>query len=89
MKNNGQAALEYLMAYGWALIVIAIVVGVLIWGTTQQTGGITEEINFEYPILSCEVDENCTSISSLECEGQDLEIACFETECVCKTIQEN
>lgn len=31
MDNKGQAALEYLMTYGWALVVIAIVVGVLIF----------------------------------------------------------
>jgi len=31
MNNRGQAALEYLMTYGWALIVIAIVVGVLVF----------------------------------------------------------
>lgn len=30
MNSRGQSALEYLMTYGWALIVIAIVVGFLI-----------------------------------------------------------
>ncbi len=29
MNNKGQAIIEYLMAYGWALIVIAITVGVV------------------------------------------------------------
>lgn len=37
--NKGQSALEYLMTYGWALIVIAIVIGVLIFVTSGATGG--------------------------------------------------
>ena len=30
MDNKGQSALEYLMTYGWALVVIAIIVGILV-----------------------------------------------------------
>ena len=41
MENKGQSALEYLMTYGWALIVIAIVIGVLIYVTGSTTGGVT------------------------------------------------
>ncbi len=41
MDNRGQSALEYLMTYGWALIVIAIVIGVLIFVTGGATGGVT------------------------------------------------
>jgi len=37
---KGQSALEYLMTYGWALIVIAIVIGVLIFVTSGATGGV-------------------------------------------------
>jgi len=40
MNSRGQAALEYLMTYGWALIVIAIVVGVLVFIVATPTGGI-------------------------------------------------
>ncbi|MDP6670324.1 MAG: hypothetical protein QGI60_00730 [archaeon] len=36
MDNKGQSALEYLMTYGWALIVIAIVIGVLIIVTEEH-----------------------------------------------------
>ena len=39
MNTRGQSALEYLMTYGWALIVIAIVIGVLIFVTSSSTGG--------------------------------------------------
>ncbi len=41
MNMRGQSALEYLMTYGWALIVIAIVIGVLIFVTSGSTGGVT------------------------------------------------
>lgn len=41
MDNKGQAALEYLMTYGWALIVIAIVVGVLVFIVTTPTDVVT------------------------------------------------
>jgi len=41
MDNKAQSALEYLMTYGWALIVIAIVIGVLIFVTGSATGGVT------------------------------------------------
>ena len=37
MNKRGQAALEYLMTYGWALIVIAIVVGVLVFIVAAPT----------------------------------------------------
>lgn len=40
-ENKAQSALEYLMTYGWALIVIAIVIGVLIFVTSGATGGVT------------------------------------------------
>jgi len=41
MNSRGQSALEYLMTYGWALIVIAVVIGVLIFVTGGSTGGVT------------------------------------------------
>ncbi|MBN2067212.1 MAG: hypothetical protein JW744_01975 [Candidatus Diapherotrites archaeon] len=40
MNRKGQAALEYLMTYGWALIVIAIVVGVLIFIVSTPVTGV-------------------------------------------------
>jgi len=40
MNNKGQAALEYLMTYGWALIVIAIVVGVLVFIVSSPAGNV-------------------------------------------------
>ena len=40
MNKRGQAALEYLMTYGWALIVIAIVVGVLVFIVSSPGGDV-------------------------------------------------
>ncbi len=40
MDKRGQSALEYLMTYGWALIVIAIVVGVLVYIMGSSTSGV-------------------------------------------------
>jgi len=40
MDSKAQAALEYLMTYGWALIVIAIVVGVLVFIVSSPAGNI-------------------------------------------------
>jgi len=43
MRNNSsaQSALEYLLTYGWGFVVIAIVVGVLIFVTGGSIGGVT------------------------------------------------
>ena len=41
MNFNGQAALEYLMTYGWALIIIATVVGVLTFLVSSPTSKVT------------------------------------------------
>lgn len=37
--NKGQVALEYLMTYGWALMMIAIIVGLAIYVMAGETGG--------------------------------------------------
>ncbi len=41
MNSRGQSALEYLMTYGWALIVIAIVIGILFVVFTGATSAMT------------------------------------------------
>ncbi|HLD58044.1 MAG TPA: hypothetical protein VI977_00170 [archaeon] len=39
MNSKGQAALEYLMTYGWALVIIVIVAGILFFiAVTPQAG---------------------------------------------------
>lgn len=39
--SQGQSALEYLMTYGWGLIIVAITIGVLLFVTGGSAGGIT------------------------------------------------
>jgi len=42
MNSRAQSALEYLMTYGWALIVIAVIVGLIVVVLTSVTqGGVT------------------------------------------------
>jgi hypothetical protein len=41
MNSRGQSALEYLMTYGWALVVIAIVIGALVFLMGQSTNAQT------------------------------------------------
>lgn len=41
MNTKGQAALEYLMTYGWALVIIVVVAGLLFFLMSSPTGGVT------------------------------------------------
>lgn len=45
MNIKGQSALEYLMTYGWALIVVAVIIGILWYVTSGTTGGIVCQTN--------------------------------------------
>jgi uncharacterized protein (UPF0333 family) len=41
MNSRGQAALEYLMTYGWALVIIVVVAGILFFIMSSPTAGAT------------------------------------------------
>jgi len=41
MNSRGQAALEYLMTYGWALVIIVVVAGILFFIMSSPTAGVT------------------------------------------------
>ncbi|MBN1940623.1 MAG: hypothetical protein JW772_00410 [Candidatus Diapherotrites archaeon] len=41
MNNRGQAALEYLMTYGWALVIIVVVAGILFFIISSPAGGVS------------------------------------------------
>jgi hypothetical protein len=52
-KMRGQAAMEYLMTYGWALIVLTVVIGVLFsMGVFNPQNYMSEECSFQ-PSLPC------------------------------------
>ncbi len=70
MNKKGQAALEYLMTYGWALIVIAIVVGVLVFIVATPTGGVT--CSSSDPTVLNVVSNNLLSAASASGDLQDL-----------------
>jgi hypothetical protein len=40
MNSRGQAALEYLMTYGWALVIIVVVAGILFFIMSSPSGGV-------------------------------------------------
>lgn len=40
MNSRGQAALEYLMTYGWALVIIVVVAGILFLLVSSPSGGV-------------------------------------------------
>lgn len=41
MNSRGQAALEYLMTYGWALVIIVVVAGILFFLMSSPSSGVT------------------------------------------------
>ncbi len=40
MNSRGQAALEYLMTYGWALVIIVVVAGILFFIMSSPAGSV-------------------------------------------------
>jgi hypothetical protein len=62
MDNRAQSALEYLMTYGWALVVIAIIIGVLVVllgsSTTVNNCTISPAGGFGYVDHAVNVDGN-------------------------------
>jgi len=52
-KMRGQAAIEYLMTYGWALLILVVVIGVLFsMGVFNPQNYMSEECSFQ-PSLQC------------------------------------
>lgn len=52
-KMRGQAAIEYLMTYGWALLILVVVIGVLFsMGVFNPQNYMSEECSFQ-PSLPC------------------------------------
>ena len=52
-KMRGQAAMEYLMTYGWALLILVVVIGVLFsMGVFNPQNYMSEECSFQ-PSLQC------------------------------------
>ncbi|RLG19399.1 hypothetical protein DRN67_02780 [Candidatus Micrarchaeota archaeon] len=48
MKNRGQAAIEYLSTYGWAVLVIALVLAALIWlGVFDASQNVPDRCSFQ------------------------------------------
>ena len=82
MNSRGQASLEYLMTYGWALIMIATVIAVLIFLTQAPT----QEVKFvsSQPtklLLKSSSIDNTTNIAKVVLQnitGGQIEITTIE-----------
>jgi hypothetical protein len=57
MNSRGQAALEYLMTYGWALVIIVVVAGILFFIISSPSGGVSCSSNdpTKFPVVSSNV----------------------------------
>ncbi len=52
MMRKGQAAMEYLMTYGWALLVIVVVLGALVYmGVLNPQGMVPETCNLQAGLM--------------------------------------
>jgi hypothetical protein len=76
-KMRGQAAMEYLMTYGWALIVLTVVIGVLFsMGVFNPQNYMSEECSFQ-PSLPCRgtylIEEGKLTIVLANGLGYDIE----------------
>jgi hypothetical protein len=72
MDYRGQSALEYLMTYGWALIVIAIVIGVLIFVTSSATGGVTCQGTTNIGVVEQTVTASTVGLTLRNATGGDI-----------------
>ena len=53
LRSKGQAAMEFLMTYGWAILVVLIVIGVLAYFGVLKPGGLLPE-KCTFPVsISC------------------------------------
>ncbi len=73
MNKKGQSAIEYLMTYGWALIVIAIVVGILVFVLSNTSGGATCQSRSQKIILKeYAVDPDTVALGMQNATGSDM-----------------
>jgi hypothetical protein len=56
MEKRGQAAMEFLMTYGWAILAAVIAIGVLAWFGVFSPGRFMTETCVLSPPLACEDD---------------------------------
>ena len=82
MRRKGQAALEYLMNYWWALLII-IIIGVLVWrfligGVPTTPTWLPFQIT-KVPVTALSIFDNATAYVSLENrEGTTINLTYFE-----------
>ncbi len=72
MKNKGQAAMEFLMTYGWAILVVIAAIGALAYFDVFSADNILPETTtFSAPIPSLD-----TAVATVNADGNtELEVA--------------
>lgn len=74
MNSRGQAALEYLMTYGWALVIIVVVAGILFFIISSPTAGVscTSSDPAKMPIQGNAVAKTTHSIKIINGTGGNI-----------------
>ncbi len=84
-KKRGQAALEFLMSYGWALLLALVVIGALVFYFGWDTSSFVSDFCMLGPGLYCKDitgDEGSVSLIVKNSMGKDLEgVEIFAEEC--------
>jgi len=79
--NKGQGAMEILLTYGWAILVV-IIVGVVLWQMGIFNPG-------EYTTLENECKEACDNVSMGYKENYRYDCTCYNESCSLKDYFEN
>ncbi len=90
--QKAQAALEYLITYGWALIVIATVIGVLVFVTTDSVNTSICTTFLSFVCKGIGIDGDTSVIVLQNATGQTISITpfsdiCFDGKCGYATIK--
>jgi len=76
MGKRGQASLEYLLTYGWALILIAIIIGLLVFVVVRPSSGpiFTSSDPSKIAVRAATVNDSVATIVLQNTTGGDLDI---------------
>lgn len=73
MRNNkGQAAMEFLMTYGWAILAAVIVVGVLWYMIGNPANLVSDKFSVSAPLVANAMSVNTTAVQ-IEIRNGDAE----------------
>jgi len=83
MKKRSQAAMEFLMTYGWAILVVLVAIGALAYMGVTKTGRFLPEKCLIEPGIACtdfKVDEDSVTLVLKNVLGKNMEITDISVE---------